>query len=285
MTTLVVGVGYTGRRLLERLGANEAVGLSRSFESDRYRIGHVDLDGEPALPLQLPERYSVVYTVPPARTATIDIRLEKLLTLLDPAPARFVYLSTTGVYGNRDGALVDETANVNPESDRARRRVAAELLLNEWCAANRSTLVILRVPGIYGPGRLGIERIRDGAAVLNESSANPGNRIHVEDLVSTCVSALSSNVPGGVYNLGDGDERSSTWFSAEVARQAGLPAPPTISREQAAKEFSPMRLSFLAESRRIDTTKMRDVLGVTPRYPDAADGIRASLAEELDVPT
>jgi len=81
----------------------------------------------------------------------------------------------------------------------------------------------------------------------------------------------------GIYNIGDGDFRSPTWFSNEVARQSGLAAPPTISWADAQEEFSEMRLSFLKESRRIDTRRMRDVLGVTPRYANPEDGIRASL--------
>jgi len=88
---------------------------------------------------------------------------------------------------------------------------------------------------------------------------------------------LSPDAPAGIYNVGDNDHRSSTWFTGEVARQSGLPAPPEISREQASKEFSPRRLSFMTESRRVDTTKMRKILGVAPRYANPEDGIRASL--------
>ena len=90
---------------------------------------------------------------------------------------------------------------------------------------------------------------------------------------------MAETAAAGIYNVGDGDHRSATWFASEVARQFGLEAPPVISREQAEREFSPMRLSFLGESRRIDTTKMRNELGVTPLYEDAADGIAASLRQ------
>ncbi len=84
-------------------------------------------------------------------------------------------------------------------------------------------------------------------------------------------------MPAGIYNLGDGDQRSATWFAAEVARQAGLPEPPIVSREEADATFSERRLSFIRESRRVDTSRMREILGVTPIYTDAAEGIRASL--------
>ena len=153
-------------------------------------------------------------------------------------------------------------------------RADAETFLAGWT----EHLVILRVPGIYGPGRLGIERLKAGEASLRESEANPGNRIHVDDLVACCIAALSPDTPAGIYNVGDGDHRSSTWFAREVARQAGLEPPREISRARAVQEFSPMRLAFLASSRRVDTTRMREVLGITPMTPE--EGIRKSLKAE-----
>ena len=274
MITLFVGAGYTGARVLARLPDAVALGRSRPGE------GRLDLDRDEPLRVKLPEQYAVIYSVPPAPEQPGDPRLARLLELLPHPPERIVYLSTTGVYGNRDGARVDESSEARPESARTERRLAAERLLADWCTGRGSTAIVLRVPGIYGPGRLGTERLREGMPVLREEDANPGNRIHVDDLATCCVAALSPDVPDGIYNVGDGDHRSGTWFSSEVARQAGLAPPPTITRAEARETFSPMRLSFLAESRVVDTTKMRKILGVTPKYADAADGIAASLAEE-----
>ena len=272
MTTLFVGAGYTGARVLARLPGTIALGRSQPGER------RLDLDDDAQLLVDLPGKYSVIYSVPPAGEGSNDARLEKLLDQLIPAPLRFVYLSTTGVYGNRDGATVDETTLPQPETDRAARRLSAENLVRDWCRKNGCVAIVLRIPGIYGPGRIGIDRIKAATPVLTEEDANPGNRIHVEDLADCCVAALREDVPEGVYNLGDGDRRSSTWFTNEVARQAGLPPPPTVTREVAEKTFSPMRLSFLRESRAVDTARMRDVLGITPVEP--TDGIARSLAEE-----
>jgi nucleoside-diphosphate-sugar epimerase len=102
----------------------------------------------------------------------------------------------------------------------------------------------------------------------------------VDDLASCCIAALSSDVPAGIYNVGDGDTRTTTWFMNEVARQADIPPPPTVTREEAEKTFSPMRLAFLRESRIVDITKMRETLGVVPTYANPTDGIAASLKEE-----
>lgn len=264
--TVVVGTGYVGRHFMDSFDG-PLTGLNRPA---------FDLDGEPEPP-QLETPYRLLYLVPPSRTSLEDVRLERLPKLLEPAPERLVYISTSGVYGNHDGAEVDETTPVNPETDRARRRVSAERLAREYGQSRGCDVVILRVPGIYGPGRLGVERIRDSVPVLREQDTGPGNRIHVEDLVTCCMAALSPDTPAGTYNVGDGDTRSSTWFSREVARQAGLDAPPEISMQQAENEFSPMRLSFLRERRLVNVQKMRDVLGVTPKYANAEDGIAASL--------
>lgn len=276
MFTFVTGTGYTGRRVLNLLPPESVIGLSRSTIDANRPTAHFDLDSATAFPVELPSHYAVIYTVPPKGHAPDD-RLQRLLSMLSPAPDRFVYISTTGVYGDCEGNTVTEETPVNPSNERSSRRVEAEALLAEWAERAHCTLIILRVPGIYGPGRLGIKRIESLMPVLAEDSANPGNRIHVDDLADCCVVALSDRVPAGIYNIGDGDHRSSTWFTSEVARQAGLPVPPQISREAAKQQFSAMRLSFMADARRVDTTKMRDVLGVTPRYRDPADGIAASL--------
>ena len=275
-TTLIVGTGYVGRRVLQEQHGS-AFGLNRSSLDAELPAAIFDLDTDAAMPVTLPGSYAILYTVAPSDKADNDVRLEKLLQLLQPAPRRFVYISTTGVYGDHGGNLVTEDTPPQPNSNRALRRLAAETSLRAWGNQHGVDIVILRVPGIYGPGRLGIERIREGMAIIQEADANPGNRIHVDDLATCCIAALSNEAPAGIYNVGDGDFRSPTWFSNEVARQCKLEAPPTISWVEAQNEFSEMRLSFLRESRRIDTRKMRDVLGVIPRYSNPEDGIRASL--------
>jgi nucleoside-diphosphate-sugar epimerase len=269
MQVVVVGAGYTGRRVLQRLGPAAGLALTRP---------EFDLDKPPPAIPRLKGNYQLLYTVPPRPVGDTDQRLATLLSLLDPRPERLVYLSTTGVYGGRDGKRVDETTEPAPATERAARRVAAESLLTTWCIEHDTELVILRVPGIYGPDRLGIERLRNAAPVIAETDAGPGNRIHVDDLVSCCIRALDREAPAGIYNVGDGDHRSTTSFAKSVARLAGIPAPPEVSRAEAEQTFSDARLSFLRESRIVDTRQMRDVLGVVPRYTDPEAGIRASLA-------
>ena len=277
---LVVGAGYTGRRVVRLLPEGVQV-LSRSTPSDlsaASRLVVTDLDNPMPLQLDTGGPLSVLYTVPPTNEAP-DTRLQHLLNALQE-PARFVYISTTGVYGDCEGSQVTETTPANPKTERARRRLAAEAQISAWCADHGARCFILRVPGIYGPGRLGLSRIEKGSAVIAEADANPGNRIHVDDLAEACRLAMQADAPAGIYNIGDGDSRSATWFTNTVARMAGLAAPPPVSRALAQQSFSRKRMSFLAESRRIDASKFSRAFGFSPMYANAEDGIRMSLAAD-----
>lgn len=283
---VIAGCGYTGSRVANALGDGRVIAFRRHPERGGSLPFDLDFPGDrdaPALPL--PAEYDLLYTIPPARDddADTDRRLARLLALLDPLPRRFVYLSTSGVYGDCAGALVDESRQPRPATARAKRRLVAEGQLQRFTTGRGVSLVVLRVPGIYGPGRLGINRIRSGMPVLVEADAHPGNRIHVDDLAASCLAALSQEAPPGVYNVSDGDHRSGSWFTLTVARLAGLPAPRQVSRDEARRTFGQSRLSFLEESRRLDNRRMREVLRVEPRYADAEAGIRASLVEEPEV--
>ena len=282
MHFVVNGVGYTGQRVLSKLPPETSSGINRSPIADfaDKRLVMLDLDHDDAAELRLPPRFTLLYTVPPPPDSLRDARLERFLTMLHPVPLRLVYISTSGVYGNCAGRLVSETDTPRPTTDRARRRFAAEEMLRKWCSEKACELFILRTPAIYGPGRLGIKKIRAGKAVLSETESNPGNRIHVEDLAACCIAAMTSSKSPGIYNVADGDFRSPTWFANTVADMAGLERSPAIGREEAQVTLSAARLSFLSESRKLDTTKMRETLKFSPVYANAEDGIKDSLIED-----
>lgn len=267
-TYVIAGRGYTGTRVAERLAPQGTViGLTRKPHAFNFSAP-----------------FDVVYLVPPPATGTTDPRLERFLAALPAVPGRIVYISTTGVYGDAGGATVTEDTPPAPATDRARRRLAAETALRAWCEAQKVEWVILRVPGIYGPGRLPLDRLRRGEPVLAESEAGPGNRIHVEDLADICVAALMQpQARKRIYNVGDGDHTTSTAFLKLVAGITGLPAPPQLPITQLAALRSDAALSFLAESRLVDTGRLRRELGFKPRYPTAEAGIRASLAAETAI--
>jgi nucleoside-diphosphate-sugar epimerase len=141
-------------------------------------------------------------------------------------------------------------------------------------------VVILRVPGIYGPGRLPRERLEKGLPVLREADAPWSNRIHVDDLVAACMAGMARGVAGAVYNVSDGQPSTMTDYFNQVADALGLARPRQIRRAEAESEIDPGMRSYLAESRRIDNRRMREELGVTPRYGNLAQGLAASIAAE-----
>jgi nucleoside-diphosphate-sugar epimerase len=285
---LIVGCGYVGRRLARRLRQDRRVvalvrsrGTAAGLEAEGLETVVADLDADLAAPAlaDAAQGSAVAYLAPPPDAGTTDSRLVRFLAALgDSRPAVCLYMSTTGVYGDTGGSTVDESSPVAPANDRSRRRVAAETAAREWCEARGVRWVVLRVPGIYGPDRLPLERLTRLEPALRPEDSGPANRIHVDDLVTACVAAIERPVEG-VYNAGDGDHSSTTVFLQATARLAGLPPPELVSLAEAPGRISPGMLAYLVESRRVDTKRMREELGVTPRYDTVAAGVAASLAE------
>ncbi|MFP4080583.1 MAG: NAD-dependent epimerase/dehydratase family protein [Ectothiorhodospira sp.] len=290
MTPVVImGCGYVGERLAHTLQTrgHRVLGVVRSPErAEALRARGIetlraDMDtgeGLEAVPLM---GALVLHSVPPPAQGTQDPRTEHLTEACrrNP-PERIVYLSTTGVYGDQGGATVDDLTPPAPATDRARRRLDAEQRLRQLMEETGVSVVILRVPGIYGPGRLPLAAIRAGQPVIRPEESGPGNRIHVDDLVTLCAAALDHGPPGETYNVGDGDHRSMTAFFQAVAAAAALPGPPCMGMAEAEGHLSPMMLSFLRESRTVQATRGLADLGVQLRYPRMESGIRAALDEE-----
>lgn len=284
---LIAGCGYVGQRLALRLRDRfEVAALVRTsekaaaLERQGIRTLVIDLDRVRAGGASLPERLdqeAIVYLTPPPNVGESDLRLDRFLHLAIVPPKAFVYISTTGVYGDTEGGFVDESTPVQPRTERARRRVSAEEMTRVWCTERRVRRVVLRVPGIYGPGRLPLDRLKQREPVVCPEDAGITNRIHVDDLVTACELAVVNKEARGVYNVTDGNSISSTTFFDAVASIAGLPCPPRVSMEEAQLTFSPERLSFLNESRRVGNERMLKHLGVTLQYADIQAGIRASL--------
>jgi nucleoside-diphosphate-sugar epimerase len=282
----IVGCGYTGLRLASRwVGSGARV---RGFATRDATLSQITAAGVTAARLDLDAAVApievagqwVYYTVPPAK-AEGDPRLQSFLDALVGLPRRMIYFSTTGVYGDRGGATVNEETPPAPLTARAQRRLSAENALRAWADARQVSWCILRVPGIYGPGRLPLDRLRRREPAIRPPEAGPGNRIHVDDLVTVCMAAaLSARADGRISNVTDGSEDSLTQYLQRVAGIANLPPPPLVSREEARRAVTESSWSFLAESRRVDNRRMLEELGVALAYHDLDAGIRASLAAE-----
>jgi len=228
-TFIIIGCGYVGTYLAGRLGGGVRAFTGSADSAARLRQAGIeaaawDLDADPgAHTVQVDARGAIVfYLAPPPSQDGRDPRVRRALAALSGRPARFLYMSTTGVYGDAGGATVTEDTPVNPATVRARARVDAESAVREHCEVHGISWVMLRVPGIYGRGRLPLERLRRGDPIINEAEAGPGNRIHVDDLVGACIAAATSSAAHNrVYNVGDGDHASSTQYFRIVARLAG----------------------------------------------------------------
>jgi len=189
-------------------------------------------------------------------------------------------LSTTGVYGDQAGARVSEDTPPAPCSARAARRLAGENALRAWAESHRVSWCVLRVSGIYGPGRLPIDRLRGAVPAVLPEQATPSSRIHVTDLVTACAAAgFCPAADRRIYNITDGSEHTLTDYLRRVAAIAGLPLPPLASRAEVKRAISPLSWSFLAESRRVDNSRMLKELGVALKYQDLDVGIRESLEQ------
>jgi nucleoside-diphosphate-sugar epimerase len=190
-------------------------------------------------------------------------------------PRRFVYLSTSGVYGDCAGERVDETRAPRPRTDRARRRLDAELAVSDWGGREGVETVILRVPGIYATDRLPLERIARGVPALRAEDDVYTNHIHADDLAAIVAAALHSSRAFGTYNACDDTAiKMGDWLDM-LADRSGLARPLRVSRVDASRLLAPETLSFMSESRRLSNERLKAQLGVRLRYPTVADGLAA----------
>jgi nucleoside-diphosphate-sugar epimerase len=239
---------------------------------------HGDLDRPQTLQRLAGLADALLHLAPPPADGTSDPRTAQLLAALARRGhvRRIVYGSTTGVYGDRAGAWTDETAPLAPRTGRARRRVDAEARLRWYGRAFGARVSLLRIPGIYAAGRAGgdpRERVREGLPVLQSADDVYTNHIHADDLARACVLALHRGAPQRVYHASDDSELKMGDYFDLAADLAGLPRPPRVSREAAQAAMSPMRLSFMSESRRLGNGRLKRELRLVLRYPSVAEGL------------
>jgi nucleoside-diphosphate-sugar epimerase len=222
----------------------------------------------------------VLHFAPPPAEGRDDPRTAKLVAALTKGriiPQRFVYISTTGVYGDCAGARVSETRPRKPQTPRAKRRVAAEDRLRHWARRYGVSLSVLRAPGIYAETRLPLERIRHATPVLRPEDDVFTNHIHADDLARAAVAAAFRGKPNRAYNVNDDAElKLGGWLDA-VADAFRLPRPPRVSWDEAEARIAPMLLSFMSESRRLSNARMKRELRVRLAFP-TPDALLADIA-------
>ena len=285
---LVVGCGDVGMRLLNQ-GLRHIKWLALTSTSQRQpelraagalpMVG--DLDHAATLARLAGVAHRVVHLAPPASSGQSDARTRHLAQALArrSSPRQWIYASTTGVYGDCQGQWVDEARPVQPQTDRAMRRVDAENTLR-WFGRmklGQTGIGILRVPGIYAPNRVGgtpRERLLRGSPILQPSSDVYTNHIHADDLARATWLALWRGRNTRTYNICD----DSRWLMGDYFERAaelyGLPKPPRVSLAIAQTQLTPMQLSFMSESRRLHNHRMKQELRLKLHYPDVLRGLQ-----------
>lgn len=272
------GLGFSGRVLARQLaGAGWSVaGTTRSGRAEGLPgIAVHPFDRDHPLPeAALAGITHVLSSVPP------DAQGDPVLDVMGPAlarldPAWVGYLSTTGVYGDRDGGWVDEGSDLRPTAERSRRRVEAEAA---W-AASGLPVHIFRLAGIYGPGRSAIDTVLNGQARRIVKPGQVFSRIHVDDIAATVRASMARHRPGAVYNVCDDDPAPPQDVIAEACRLLGREPPPEVPWDEARAQLSPMALSFYVDNKRVSNQRMKAELGVTLTYPGYREGLAAILAD------
>ncbi len=287
----IIGYGDIGRRVASLYRNNKAsvTGLARSKSSVRLMKDDdvtpviADLDDIDSLSGLRLSGTLVFYFAPPPSTGITDPRMNNFLASLDreKLPRKIVYISTSGVYGDQAGQWVTENTPPKPGADRSFRRLDAENQLQQFRCEQAVEIVILRVGGIYGPGRLPEKRIRNAAPVLRQELAPKTNRIHADDLARICFAAGKYGSDGEIYNVSDGCDSNMTEYFFQVAEHLGLPKPPTVDWDKAESTLSKGMLSYLRESRRVDNSKMLSELHINLKYPDLLSGLAGIIPSSI----
>lgn len=288
---LGLGFGYTARALapLALAEGYEVHGTVRdakaASELSAKGIAAIEFDGRgrSAQLTAILERVThLLVSIPPSPDGDPALRWHGNDIAKAPALEWIGYLSTIGVYGDRGGGLVDETATPAPQTDRARRRLDAEIAWRN-AAPPQVRLQIFRLPGIYGPGRSAVDDLLDGRARLIDKPGHVFNRIHVEDLGHALMLGMRGRGRTGVYNLADDEPATPADVMAYAAFITGSPAPPPVPLDS--PEVSDMARSFYSEQKRVDSSRARAELGFRPRYPSFREGLRQVLTRRQGAQT
>jgi nucleoside-diphosphate-sugar epimerase len=285
---LIVGCGDVGQRVLRLLHTRWHV-LALTSTPTRVpqlrALGalplHGDLDDPATLARLAGLADAVLHLAPPPPSGPGDPRTRALLAAL----ARglrvrcLVYASTSGVYGDCAGAWLDETRAVNPATDRARRRVDAESQVRGYGRRCGVRVAILRIPGIYGvdrPGGHPRERLERRQPVLRAEEDVYTNHIQADDLARACVAALQRGLPQRVVHVSDDSELMMGDYYDLAADLCGLPRPPRLARAELSSQLTPVTLSFMSESRRLDNLRLKTELRLRLNYPTVREGLSAA---------
>ncbi|MEN3930133.1 SDR family oxidoreductase [Microvirga sp. W0021] len=274
----IFGMGYSSLCFIELYGHlfSEIAGTVRSVEKaqqlQRFGIRALSFD-DPMVSTELADAGVVLSSIPPLEGH--DPVLEQFGSEMAQLKQGhwFGYLSTTGVYGDRDGEWTDEETEISPVSAHSKDRAQIEQLWLDWGAKHHKAVHIFRLTGIYGPGRNPLENLLRGRAQNIIKEGQVFNRIHVEDICGTLMASIKRPNAGRIYNVSDDEPAPMQDVIRYAAELMDVNAPAEVPFDKA--ELSPMGRSFYSENKRICNKRIKEELGVELRYPTYRDGLKA----------
>jgi len=286
---IIIGCGYMGHKVAQLLNNNNrysVYGISRNPTQDTSLAKHLryDLDNpNMGFPLNNELTHAhILYLAPPPRKGQSDSRIHQFLKQIENnqyIPKKIVLISTTGVYGNCQGAWVTEQTPLNPKVDRALRRADAEQQLIHFAEKYQISHTILRVAGIYAEDKLPIKRLKSQQPLVRKEESPFTNRIHANDLANICKQALTEQHTG-IFNCADGHPSTMFDYFSGIANALDMPQPPVISLAQAQQQLSEGMLSYMHESRRVDNSKLLSSFQLRLQYPSFDDFLNSGVLEK-----
>jgi nucleoside-diphosphate-sugar epimerase len=282
MRLFAFGLGYTALNLMRRhRSASTSVGgtvrdtarAKALSDEGIHALRFGDEAADPGIGAHMARCDAILVSIPPV--CGRDPVLARMATALEAAPAScwIGYLSTVGVYGDRDGAWVDETAPPAPVSRRSQERLVAEDAWLDFGRRSGKAVHVFRLAGIYGPGRNALANLAAGTARRIVKPGQVFNRIHVDDIAAALMASMMKPRPGAVYNVTDDEPAPPQEVVAYAARLAGREPPPEVDIESAG--LGAMAESFYAECKRVSNRRLKEELGVSPLYPSYREGLAA----------
>jgi nucleoside-diphosphate-sugar epimerase len=273
-TLLIFGLGYTGSAIASAARASgfAVAGTTRNGTDGTLRFDTAaDAIGSAT---------HLLTTAAPDESGDPVLARYQAAIAAAPSLKWIGYLSSTVVYGNRDGGWVDEDTPITPSQDRGHRRAAAEAAWARF--AHTNPVDIFRLAGIYGPGRSALDDLRAGRARRMDKPGHQFGRIHRDDIAAAVVAAMQQDRPPGrrILNLADDEPSESAAVVTEAARLLDMTPPPLVAFADALPAMTPMARSFWSESRLVANAKTKAALGIAWRYPTYREGLRAILAEQ-----
>jgi nucleoside-diphosphate-sugar epimerase len=282
MNLFVFGLGFTGRRFAER--SRGRFGTVRATVTEPAAAARIAAEtgftmrafgsraDDPRIAADLSDTDVLLVSAPPAETG--DPVLARYADVVAASRIRWIgYLSTIGVYGDQQGAWIDEATPAVPRSARSRIRLDAEAAWLRLGAETGKAVQVFRLSGIYGPGRNPIVKLREGRSQRIVKAGQVFNRIHVDDIATTLIASIDRPRPGAIYNVTDDEPTAPQTVTEYAAALTGLALPPEIDFETA--DLSPMARSFYGENKRVRNRLIREELGVALAYPTYREGLAA----------